>query len=100
MWYDAGNIIYYTGKDPLEELKPIVQYVTGFCAKDCGGQKEEVMIPLGAGKVDFTAIFKELKKAGFNGPTFVECAGGRTFAEVTESARANRLFLEKVFAGI
>jgi sugar phosphate isomerase/epimerase len=100
VWYDAGNIIYYTGKDPLEELKPIVQYVTGFCAKDCGGQKEEVMIPLGAGKVDFTAIFKELKKAGFNGPTFVECAGGRTFAEVTESARANRLFLEKVFAGI
>jgi len=23
MWYDAGNIIYYTGKDPVEELKPI-----------------------------------------------------------------------------
>jgi hypothetical protein len=26
--------------------------------------------------------------------------GGRTFAEVTASARANRLFLEKVFAAI
>ena len=25
IWYDAGNIIYYTGKDPVEELKPIVQ---------------------------------------------------------------------------
>jgi len=100
IWYDAGNIIYYDGKDPVEELKPIAQYVTGFCAKDCDGEKGKVMIPFGAGKVDFTAVFKELKKAGFNGPVFVECAGGQTFAEVTDSARANRLFLEKVFAAI
>jgi sugar phosphate isomerase/epimerase len=100
VWYDAGNILYYTGKDPVEELKPIVQYVTGFCAKDCTGEKGGVMIPFGAGRVDFIAVFKELKKAGFNGPTFVECAGGQTFAEVTASARANRLFLEKVFAAI
>ncbi len=35
IWYDAGNIIYYTGKDPIEELKPIAKHVTGFCAKDC-----------------------------------------------------------------
>ena len=100
VWYDAGNIIYYTGKDPLEELKPIVQFVTGFCAKDCAGEKGAVMISFGSGKVDFIAVFKELKKAGFSGPTFVECAGGQTFAEVTAGARANRLFLEKVFAAI
>ena len=100
VWYDAGNIIYYTGKDPVEELKPIVQHVTGFCAKDCTGEKGGVMIPFGAGRVDFIAVFKELKKAGFNGPTFVECAGGQAFAEVTDDARANRLFLEKVFAAI
>jgi sugar phosphate isomerase/epimerase len=100
IWYDAGNIIYYDGKDPVEELKPIVQHVTGFCAKDCTGEKGSVMIQFGAGQVDFAAVFKELKKAGFNGPTFVECAGGKTFAEVTESARANRLFLEKVFAAV
>jgi sugar phosphate isomerase/epimerase len=100
VWYDAGNIIYYTGKDPVEELKPIVQYVTGFCAKDCTGEKGDVMIQFGAGRVDFIAVFKELKRAGFNGPTFVECAGGQTFAEVTDGARANRLFLEKVFAAV
>ncbi|MGD0814227.1 MAG: sugar phosphate isomerase/epimerase family protein [Verrucomicrobiota bacterium] len=100
VWYDAGNIIYYTGKDPVEELKPIARYVTGFCAKDCTGENGGVMIQFGAGKVDFASVFKELKKAGFNGPTFVECAGGRTFAEVTDNARANRLFLEKVFAAV
>ena len=36
IWYDAGNIIYDTDNDPVEELKPIAQHVTGFCAKDCG----------------------------------------------------------------
>jgi sugar phosphate isomerase/epimerase len=100
IWYDAGNIIYYTGKDPVEELKPIAGYVTGFCAKDCGEKKGEVMIEFGTGKVDFQGVYEELKKAGFDGPSFVEGAGGQTLAEVTASARANRLFLEKVFASL
>ncbi|MGA2175265.1 MAG: sugar phosphate isomerase/epimerase family protein [Verrucomicrobiota bacterium] len=100
IWYDAGNIIYYTGKDPVEELKPIAGHVTGFCAKDCAQPKGDVMIQFGTGKVDFSAVYKELKKAGFNGPTFVEGAGGRTFQEVTGGARANRIFLEKIFASL
>jgi sugar phosphate isomerase/epimerase len=100
IWYDAGNIIYYTGKDPVEELKPIVQHVTGFCAKDCSGEKGEVMIQFGTGKVDFHGVYSELKNAGFNGPSFIECAGGKTLAEVTAGARANRLFLEKIFASL
>jgi sugar phosphate isomerase/epimerase len=100
IWYDAGNIIYYTGKDPIEELKPIAQYITGFCAKDCSGKKGDVMIEFGTGKVDFHGVYQELKKAGFSGPSFVECAGGKTLAEVTASARANRLFLEKIFASL
>jgi sugar phosphate isomerase/epimerase len=100
IWYDAGNIIYYTGKDPVEELKPIVQHVTGFCAKDCPGKSGDVMIEFGTGKVDFKGVYLELKKAGFNGPTFVEGAGGKTLAEVTASARANRVFLENIFASL
>ena len=58
------------------------------------------MIEFGTGKVDFLGVYGELKKAGFNGPSFVECAGGKTLAEVTAGARANRLFLEKVFASL
>jgi sugar phosphate isomerase/epimerase len=98
IWYDAGNIIYYTGKDPLEQLKPIVQHVTGFCAKDCGQKHGNVMIQFGTGKVDFHAVFAELKKGGFNGPVMVECAAGKTYDEVTAGAKFNREFLEKVFA--
>jgi len=60
IWYDAGNIIYYTGKDPVEELKPIAQHVTGFCAKDCAVPKGDVMIQFGTGKVDFAAVFATL----------------------------------------
>jgi sugar phosphate isomerase/epimerase len=100
IWYDAGNIIYYTGKDPIEELKPMAEHVTGFCAKDCSGKRGEVMIEFGSGKVDFRGVYQELKKAGFSGPSFVECAGGKTPAQVTAGARANRLFLEKIFASL
>jgi len=108
IWYDAGNIIYYTGKDPVAELEPILPHVTGFCAKDCtadvdatGKRKADVMIQFGAGKVDFAAVFKKLKSGGFNGPIMVECCKiGATAAETTANAKANREFLEKVLATV
>lgn len=101
IWYDAGNILFYTGKDPVAELDPIVEHVTGFCAKDCDKQRGEVMIQLGAGKVDFAGVFKKLKAAGFNGPIMLEgCQVGATAAETTENARANREFLEKTLATV
>ena len=101
IWYDAGNIIYYTGKDPIAELAPIAEHVTGFCAKDCGAPKGDVMIQFGTGKVDFLGVYKKLKSAGFNGPLMVECCKiGGTPQETMENARANRLFLEKVLASV
>jgi sugar phosphate isomerase/epimerase len=99
IWYDAGNIIYYTGKDPIDELKPIAKHVTGFCAKDCGAPKGDVMIQFGTGKVDFAAVFAVLKGAGFDGPLMVECCKvGATAEETMVNARANRVFLESVLA--
>jgi sugar phosphate isomerase/epimerase len=97
IWYDAGNIIYYTGKDPIEELKPIAQHVTGFCAKDCGAVKGEVMIQFGTGKVNFAGVLGTLKSASFDGPIMVECCKvGVTAEETMANARSNRLYLEKV----
>jgi len=101
IWYDAGNIIYYTGKDPLAELEPIAKHVTGFCAKDCAAPKAEVMSQFGTGKVDFKAVFTKLKSVGFNGPIMVEGVKvGATADETTSHARANREFLENVLATI
>jgi sugar phosphate isomerase/epimerase len=99
IWYDAGNIIHYTGKDPVAEIGPIARQITGFCAKDCGEMKGDVMIQFGAGKVDFADVFKKLKAGGFNGPVMVECCKvGATPEETTANARANREFLEKILA--
>jgi len=101
IWYDAGNIIYYTGKDPIEELKPIAQHVTGFCAKDCGAVKGDVMIQFGTGKVDFGGVFRTLKAAGFDGPVMVECCKvGATSGETSANARVNREFLARVLSSI
>jgi sugar phosphate isomerase/epimerase len=99
IWYDAGNIIYYTGKDPVAELEPIVEYVTGFCAKDCAAPRSEVMIQFGTGKVDFKGVFEVLNRAGFDGPIMVECCAiGDTPQATAANARANREFLEKILA--
>ncbi len=101
IWYDAGNIIHYTGKDPVAEIAPIAKHITGFCAKDCGELKGDVMIQFGTGKVDFPAVFRALKNGGFNGPVMVECCKiGATPEETTANARANRDFLEKVLAAV
>jgi sugar phosphate isomerase/epimerase len=101
IWYDAGNIIHYTGKDPVAELEPILPHVTGFCAKDCATLKGDVMLQFGTGKVDFAGVFKKLKSGGFNGPIMVECCKiGATAAETTANAKANREFLEKVLATV
>jgi sugar phosphate isomerase/epimerase len=101
IWYDAGNIVYYTGKDPVEELKPIARHVTGFCAKDCGTVGGDVMIQFGSGKVDFAGVFGMLRAAGFDGPIMVEgCKVGATAEETMANARANRIFLEDVLARV
>jgi sugar phosphate isomerase/epimerase len=101
IWFDAGNIIFYTGKDPVEQLKPIAEHVTGFCAKDCSGQKGSVTLQFGTGKVDFRAVYAALNAAGFRGPSMVECCAPATTSEqITANARQNREYLEKVFASL
>lgn len=96
IWYDAGNIIHYTGKDPIAEAARLARHCTGFCAKDCAMPKGDVMLQFGEGKVDFPAVFARLKQGGFTGPVMIECCGGKTLSEVTAAAKANREFLERV----
>lgn len=100
IWYDAGNIIHYTGKDPVADVRRVAHLVMGFCAKDCARQGGDVMIQFGEGRVDFRGVFLSLKAAGFRGPVMVECCAGQTPEEVTRNARDNRLFLERLFASM
>ena len=117
IFLDPGNVIYYTGKDPVAALEIVGPYVTGVVAKDCAGphflerevgapafgsanpdpRGDEVMIQFGTGKVDFAALFAKLKSFGFKGPIMVEgTAVGATLQETIANARANREFLEKL----
>jgi len=119
IFLDPGNVIYYTGKDPVAALEIIGPYVTGVVAKDCAGphfmerevgapafgtanpdpRGDEVMIQFGTGKVNFAGMFKKLEGLGFNGPIMVEgTAVGETIEATIANARANREFLEKVTA--
>jgi len=90
--YDAGNIISYTGKDPVAELEPILPHVTGFCAKDCsveidaaGKRKPDVMIQFGAGEVDFAAVFKRTRIRRFRRPRY-----GRVLQDRRDGRRNDR----------
>src|SRR3954468_410157 len=116
IFHDAGNVIYYTGKDPVAQLEIVGPYVIGVVAKDCLGphflereagapsfgssvpnpRGDEVMIQFGTGKVDLAGMFKKLTTYGFSGPIFVEgTAVGETVEQTIANARANRDFLEK-----
>ncbi len=76
IWYDPGNIVYYDGLDPLEELEPVARDTVGVCIKDCrGGKKGSVAITPGDGEVDFAAVFERLREADFSGPMLVETLG-------------------------
>jgi sugar phosphate isomerase/epimerase len=117
IFLDPGNVIYYTGKDPVAALEIISPYLTGLVAKDCAGphflerevgappfgtanpdpRGDEVMIQFGTGKVDFAGLFTKLKALGFSGPIMVEgTAVGATLQETVANARANRELLEKL----
>jgi sugar phosphate isomerase/epimerase len=119
IFLDPGNVIYYTGKDPVAQLEIVGPYVMGVVAKDCAGphflereagappfgssvpdpRGDEVMIQFGTGKVDFTGLFAKLKSLGFNGPIMIEGTKvGATAEETSANARANREFLERAMA--
>ena len=68
IWYDAGNIIYYTGKDPLAELEPIAKHVTGFCAKDCAGAEGRSDVAIRHRQSGFQGRVREAEKRRLQRP--------------------------------
>jgi sugar phosphate isomerase/epimerase len=93
IWYDPGNIIYYTGGDPVEEAEVVAAHCVGLCVKDASGKGQDVNLLPGTGLVDFPAVFGALAKAGFSGPCLVECLGGEAKEDIDERARKAYDFL-------
>jgi sugar phosphate isomerase/epimerase len=97
IWYDAGNIYYYSNGelDPVKDAATVDGLVTGMCIKDYEHPKNVDVTP-GTGVVNFKAVFQRLGKGGFTGgPLVVECLTRRdSLAQTLDEARKTRAFLE------
>ncbi len=101
LWYDPGNIFYYSdGKlDPVADAATVDGLVVGMSVKDFRPPKEVLVNP-GSGKVNFSAVLARLKKGGFTqGPLIVECLERGTLESVKAAAKKTREFLEELTAG-
>ena len=99
--YDPGNILYYTGQPPEDDLPNIAHCVKSICIKDeRGGIEGEVDVTPGSGDVNFSTIFAILRDAGFTGPGWLECVSGSTPEEVNAEAKKAKAFIDKVLASL
>lgn len=71
--YDPGNVIYYTGATPEEDVVLALPHLGHFHLKDQrGGQGKADFPPLGDGDVDIPRLLRTLDDAGFAGPVSME----------------------------
>lgn len=100
LWYDAGNIFYYSeGKlDPVDDSATVDGLVMGMSVKDWLPPKNVNVTP-GTGKVDFARVLARLHRGGFKGgPLIVECLASGDVAQVTAEAKKARRFVEELTA--
>jgi sugar phosphate isomerase/epimerase len=72
-YYDPGNVHFYEGLDPAEDIRLVKHPMPALCAKDHRGPVRARDFPVpGEGDVDFAAIFSFLLSQGFDGPVSVE----------------------------
>jgi L-ribulose-5-phosphate 3-epimerase len=71
--YDTGNVIFYGGVRPEEDIVHAVPYISHVHLKDKrGGVKVWDFPPIGKGDVNFPSVFKTLSERGYKGPISVE----------------------------
>lgn len=98
IWYDAGNIYYYSNAElePLDDAPSVDGLVTGMCIKDYKHPKNVAVTP-GTGRVDFPAVLARLRKGGFRGgPLVVECLEPGDLEHTLAQAKKARRFLENL----
>jgi sugar phosphate isomerase/epimerase len=101
LWYDPGNIFYYSGGklDPVDDAATVDGLVVGMSVKDYLPPKN-VMVTPSEGKVDFAKVLARLRKGGFRGgPLIVETLARGDLAATLAAAIKARLFLEKLTGG-
>lgn len=96
LWYDPGNIFYYSEGvlDPVDDAPTVNGLVVGMSAKDFLPPRDVNVTP-GEGRVRFPEVLARLARGGFtSGPLMVETLKAGDVAEVTAQARRARERLE------
>jgi sugar phosphate isomerase/epimerase len=98
IWYDPGNILYYSDAklDPVEDAATVDGLVVGVCVKDYKHPKD-VMVTPGTGQVKFAAVFARLKRGGFTrGPLLIECLRKGDLPQTLAEAAKALAFVENL----
>jgi len=101
VWYDPGNIYFYSGGkvDPVEDVPSVDGLVRGISIKDFKLPKDVLVTP-GTGLVKFPEFFARIRKGGFtHGPLVVECLDPLDGPALVAQARQARLFVERMVSG-
>ncbi len=98
LWYDPGNIFYYSdgNLDPVDDAETVDGLVTGLCVKDYLPPKD-VLVTAGTGKVDFTKVFARLRQGGFSkGPLLIETLTPGDLPHLLREAKKTGEFLRNL----
>jgi len=99
VYYDPGNVSFYEGVRPEDDLPNIADRVIGMCVKDHEGPRAHGSFPVpGEGDVDWRRIFQTLKDAGVSGPCLLENFTAKEPGAVKAGVRRTREHLEEVLA--
>lgn len=96
LWYDPGNIFYYSkgALDPVNDSTTVDGLVVGMSVKDFIPPQEVLLTP-GDGKVNFVKVLSNLRKGGFTrGPLVVECLKKGDLSDLSIEAKKTRRFVE------
>lgn len=89
--FDTGNITFYNeGRNAVEELKKVIDYVATVEIKDHNGKREDWNFPaLGRGVVDIPGVLRLLQEHHFRGPVTIEVEGIKGIALTEEQTKQN-----------
>jgi len=100
LWYDPGNIFYYSNGrlDPADDSATVDGLVIGMSVKDFRMPKDVELTP-GTGMVNFQKVMAHLKRGGFSkGPLIIECLAPGELPQLLAEAKKARLFVENLLA--
>jgi sugar phosphate isomerase/epimerase len=101
--YDPGNVVYYAGTRPEEDIRHALGRIGHFHLKDKRGGKGVLDFPpLGEGEIDIASLLQDLAGSGFSGPVSMEIEfvdyEYPPWAECVEAARRGKAFWDALEA--